>query len=92
MDNAAFDQLDDPVLIAYTKCIQKDILCVWRRVLRNSEQQLNPSDQLSYNKELWVFWYGDPPSFLNDVLCDPSLKGECSVFFFILLSGGRGIL
>ncbi|KAK7088057.1 mediator of RNA polymerase II transcription subunit 13-like isoform X2 [Littorina saxatilis] len=74
VDNAAFDQLDDPVLIAYTKCIQKDILCVWRRVLRNSEQQLNPSDQLSYNKELWVFWYGDPPSFLNDVLCDPSLK------------------
>ena len=81
MDNAAFDQLDDPVLIAFTKCIQNDILCVWRRVLRNSEHRLNPSDQLSYNKELWVFWYGDQPRFLNDLLSsDPSLKGECSAF------------
>ncbi|XP_076473040.1 mediator of RNA polymerase II transcription subunit 13-like [Babylonia areolata] len=75
VDNAGVDQLDDPVLTAYTKCLQNDILCVWRRVLRNSEQHLNHSDQLSYNKELWVFWYGDPSSYLNDLLSsDPSLR------------------
>jgi mediator of RNA polymerase II transcription subunit 13 len=30
--HASGDPLDDPVLKAYTKCLAKDILCVWRRV------------------------------------------------------------
>lgn len=30
--NASGDPLDDPVLNSYTKCLAKDILCVWRRV------------------------------------------------------------
>lgn len=30
--HASADPLDDPVLKSYTKCLAKDILCVWRRV------------------------------------------------------------
>eukprot|EP00106_Octopus_bimaculoides_P002648 XP_014770090.1 PREDICTED: mediator of RNA polymerase II transcription subunit 13-like [Octopus bimaculoides] len=70
-DNVSVDPLDDPVLDSYTRCIQSDILCVWRRVLRNSEQRL--PDQLAYGKELWIFWYGDKPLSL-DTLLSPSLK------------------
>ncbi|XP_076453407.1 mediator of RNA polymerase II transcription subunit 13-like [Babylonia areolata] len=74
-ENVVVDQLDDPVLVAYTKCLQNDILCVWRRVMKHSEQRLNSSDLLSYHKELWVFWYGDQPVFLNNLLsCDPCLR------------------
>ncbi|CRK97337.1 CLUMA_CG010730, isoform A [Clunio marinus] len=35
------DPLDDPVLRSYTKCLAKDILCVWRRV----SQHKNDLDQ-----------------------------------------------
>ncbi|XP_025089778.1 mediator of RNA polymerase II transcription subunit 13-like isoform X2 [Pomacea canaliculata] len=68
VDSAPVDQLDDPVLVAYSRCIQNDILCVWRRVIRNVEQRVNPPDQLSCSKELWIFWYGDQPSILDSLL------------------------
>jgi mediator of RNA polymerase II transcription subunit 13 len=32
---ATGDPLDDPVLRSYTKCLAKDILCVWRRVTQH---------------------------------------------------------
>ncbi|CAH1719545.1 unnamed protein product [Chironomus riparius] len=32
---ATGDPLDDPVLKSYTKCLAKDILCVWRRVTQH---------------------------------------------------------
>ncbi|KAK7490637.1 hypothetical protein BaRGS_00018054 [Batillaria attramentaria] len=74
VDSAPVDQLDDPVLVAYSRCIQNDILCVWRRVLKNSELRA-PTDQLSCSKELWVFWYGDQPTILDNLLSsDPTLK------------------
>lgn len=38
---ATGDPLDDPVLRSYTKCLAKDILCVWRRV----SQHKNDLDQ-----------------------------------------------
>lgn len=38
---ASGDPLDDPVLKSYTKCLAKDILCVWRRV----SQHKNDLDQ-----------------------------------------------
>jgi len=65
------DPLEDPVVSAYAKCLQNDILCVWRRVVKHSE--VRPTD-LSFGKELWIFWYGDKPSVLDDVL-SPELKG-----------------
>lgn len=39
--NATGDPLDDPVLKSYTKCLAKDLLCVWRRV----SQHKNDLDQ-----------------------------------------------
>ncbi|CAE1289934.1 MED13 [Acanthosepion pharaonis] len=70
-DNVIVEPLDDPVLDSYSRCIQADILCVWRRVLRNPEQRL--TDHLAYSKELWIFWYGDEPLSL-DTLLSPNLK------------------
>ncbi|XP_013416581.1 mediator of RNA polymerase II transcription subunit 13-like isoform X2 [Lingula anatina] len=68
------DPLDDPILLAFTKCIQADILCVWRRVHKASEQRIN-NDYLS-KKELWVFWYGDEPADLKSILSTDLLAEE----------------
>lgn len=76
-DNVIVEPLDDPVLDSYSRCIQADILCVWRRVLRNPEQRL--TDHLAYSKELWIFWYGDEPLSL-DTLLSPNLKGKQSQY------------
>ncbi|XP_033748042.1 LOW QUALITY PROTEIN: mediator of RNA polymerase II transcription subunit 13-like [Pecten maximus] len=62
------DHLEDPVLESYSRCIQADILCVWRRVQRYSDQPQRVIDQLSHHKELWIFWYGDEPSVLGNLL------------------------
>lgn len=35
---ATGDPLDDPVLKSYTKCLAKDILCVWRRVTQHKNE------------------------------------------------------
>ncbi|KAL4223449.1 Mediator of RNA polymerase II transcription subunit 13-like [Mactra antiquata] len=64
------DPLDDPVLSSYARCLQADILCVWRRVAKHSESR--PTD-ISFGKELWLFWYGDQPSVLEEIL-SPDLK------------------
>ena len=69
------EPLDDPVLQSFTKCIQNDILCVWRRVQRSSDQKA--PDQLSCNKELWIFWYGDEPPNLRQLLAQ-ELQGMCA--------------
>jgi len=66
------DPLEDPVLNSYTKCLQADILCVWRRVAKYTESR--PAD-INFGKELWIFWYGDPPSVLEEIL-SPVLKGK----------------
>lgn len=66
------EPLEDPVLSAYAKCLQNDILCVWRRSVKHSEQR--PADTF-FGKELWIFWYGDKPSVLDDILT-PDLKGK----------------
>ncbi|XP_076344543.1 mediator of RNA polymerase II transcription subunit 13-like isoform X2 [Tachypleus tridentatus] len=65
------DPLDDPVLSSYSKCLAAGILCVWRRVASRLGPDLHrPADtnQLSYNKELWVFWYGEEPDLSGLVL------------------------
>lgn len=37
--------------------------------------------EFSFGKELWIFWYGDRPSVLDEIL-SPELKGKnhCSVY------------
>ncbi|XP_062591831.1 mediator of RNA polymerase II transcription subunit 13-like [Saccostrea cucullata] len=83
------DQLEDPVLVSYAKCIKADILSVWRRVPRSSDQPRYTTDQLAYNKELWIFWYGDEPENLNRLLSEDLKedasggwdKGECGISY-----------
>ena len=41
--NTPFDPLDDPVLSSYSKCLAKDILCVWRRVASQPKNDLDQS-------------------------------------------------
>ncbi|ELU05357.1 hypothetical protein CAPTEDRAFT_103103 [Capitella teleta] len=59
------DPLDDPVLVSFTRCMQSDILCAWRRVPRNNP---GPLVELMCTKELWIFWYGDEPINLRSLL------------------------
>lgn len=73
-DYTTVDQLEDPVLVSYSKCIKADILSVWRRVARGSDQPRYTTDQLAYNKELWIFWYGDEPENLNRLISE-DLRG-----------------
>ncbi|XP_046361472.2 mediator of RNA polymerase II transcription subunit 13-like isoform X2 [Haliotis rufescens] len=70
-DNVSVEQLEDPVLVSYARCIQSGLLCVWRRVVKNSEAR--SPEQLSVGKELWVFWYGDEPTGIDNLL-SPDLK------------------
>lgn len=66
-NTSCVDPLDDPVLLSFTRCIQSDILCVWRKVQKSSDQRA--PDLLLCNKELWIFWYGkDEPPNLRDLL------------------------
>lgn len=53
---------DDPVLRSFMRCIQANLLCVWRRKLKPDA------------KELWIFWWGDEPN-LSDVI-HHELEGE----------------
>uniref|UniRef100_A0A672ZJ14 Mediator of RNA polymerase II transcription subunit 13 n=1 Tax=Sphaeramia orbicularis TaxID=375764 RepID=A0A672ZJ14_9TELE len=46
---------DDPVLRSFMRCIQANLLCVWRRKIKPDA------------KELWIFWWGDEPN-LTDVI------------------------
>uniref|UniRef100_A0AAY5F5N5 Mediator of RNA polymerase II transcription subunit 13 n=1 Tax=Electrophorus electricus TaxID=8005 RepID=A0AAY5F5N5_ELEEL len=46
---------DDPVLCSFTRCVQANLLCVWRR-------RVTPDA-----KELWIFWWGDEPN-LSDII------------------------
>lgn len=66
------------MLVSYSKCIKADILSVWRRVARSSDQPRYTTDQLSYNKELWIFWYGDEPENLSRLI-SPDLRGTVTL-------------
>ncbi|XP_063769367.1 mediator of RNA polymerase II transcription subunit 13-like isoform X2 [Pseudophryne corroboree] len=46
---------DDPILLSFIRCLQANLLCVWRR------------EVMPDCKELWVFWWGDEPN-LGDVI------------------------
>uniref|UniRef100_A0A8D0D4T2 Mediator of RNA polymerase II transcription subunit 13 n=1 Tax=Sander lucioperca TaxID=283035 RepID=A0A8D0D4T2_SANLU len=46
---------DDPVLRSFMRCVQANLLCVWRRKIKPD------------TKELWIFWWGEEP-ILSDVI------------------------
>ncbi|XP_028318308.1 mediator of RNA polymerase II transcription subunit 13-like isoform X1 [Gouania willdenowi] len=46
---------DDPVLRSFMRCVQANLLCVWRRKIKPDA------------KELWIFWWGEDPN-LTDVI------------------------
>lgn len=77
------DPLEDPILNAYSKCLAADLLCVWRRIAVNRTDHHSggaggviggrgssssaPPDHNNFQKELWIFWYGQDPD-LTDLL------------------------
>jgi mediator of RNA polymerase II transcription subunit 13 len=77
------EPLEDPVLRSYARCLDADILCVWRRVpTPRSTDMFEPGPppppplSLSTSKELWIFWYGEEPDL--GVLIAPELNTpEC---------------
>ncbi|XP_055863166.1 mediator of RNA polymerase II transcription subunit 13-like isoform X2 [Biomphalaria glabrata] len=64
-DNVNVEPLEDPVLVGFSRCINNDILCVWRRVQRDPDQR---QPDFNSSKELWIFWYGDEPESLRQAL------------------------
>ncbi|KAJ7987316.1 hypothetical protein DPEC_G00337460 [Dallia pectoralis] len=46
---------EDPVLRSFMRCVQANLLCVWRRKVKPDA------------KELWIFWWGDEPN-LSDII------------------------
>lgn len=73
------EPLEDPVLRSYARCLDADILCVWRRVpTPRSTDMFEPGPppppplSLSTSKELWIFWYGEEPDL--GVLIAPELN------------------
>ena len=60
----ATELIGDPILGAYARCIESDVLCVWRRAPGATRVPL-----IEQKKELWLFWYGE----LTDV---SSLVGD----------------
>ena len=59
------DPLEDPVLVSFSKCIQADMLCAWRRQPCVAGVRL--AEQMAGQKELWTFWYGDEPATLKEI-------------------------
>lgn len=86
--NASADPLDDPILRSYSRCMQADMLCVWRRVQSTKQDQPDPNNTMSFeictsrihpplsfaaSKELWIFWYGEEPD-LNGLVDSELLR------------------
>lgn len=54
---------EDPILCSFSRCLAADVLSVWRR-------HHSPG-----RRELWLFWWGDDPSFAE--LIHNELSSEC---------------
>ena len=83
---APSEPLEDPVLVSFSKCLEAGLLAVWRRVPRRClvtysfDAAGNPSkqpskghddkNQLSQCKELWLFWYGDKPDSIKNLISE----------------------
>ncbi|KAM9329372.1 mediator of RNA polymerase II transcription subunit 13-like [Gastrophryne carolinensis] len=55
---------DDPILLSFIRCLQANLLCVWRR------------DAMPDCKELWVFWWGDEPNLVDVIHHELSMQEE----------------
>ena len=54
------------MLSSYIKCLNRDILCVWRRLVNNNGGAgANAKDTHSkhYTKQLWCFWFNAEPEW-----------------------------
>ncbi|XP_073486447.1 mediator of RNA polymerase II transcription subunit 13-like [Aquarana catesbeiana] len=58
---------DDPILLSFIRCLQANLLCVWRRDVRPECKDC---------KELWVFWWGDEPNLVDVIHHELSLQEE----------------
>lgn len=58
---------DDPILLSFIRCLQANLLCVWRRDVKPD------------CKELWIFWWGDEPNLVGVI--HHELQGK--VLFFL---------
>ncbi|KAM4635777.1 mediator of RNA polymerase II transcription subunit 13-like [Polymixia lowei] len=71
---------DDPVLRSFMRCVQANLLCVWRRKVKPDA------------KELWIFWWGDEPNLCDVIhhelevaeegLWECGLSYECRTLLF----------
>ncbi|KAK2819186.1 hypothetical protein Q5P01_024747 [Channa striata] len=71
---------DDPVLRSFMRCVQANLLCVWRRKIKPDA------------KELWIFWWGEEPNLSNVIhhelevaeegLWECGLSYECRTLLF----------
>ena len=60
---------DDPILLSFIRCLQANLLCVWRRDVKPD------------CKELWIFWWGDEPTLVGVI--HHELQGKFFVFVFL---------
>ena len=91
------EPLEDPVLLSFSKCLEAGLLAVWRRVPRRSlvsysfdqagNQVKQPTkghdekNQLSQCKELWLFWYGEKPDSIKNLVSLNFNVVSCIVVF-----------
>ncbi|XP_036384476.1 mediator of RNA polymerase II transcription subunit 13-like isoform X2 [Megalops cyprinoides] len=71
---------DDPILRSFTRCVQANLLCVWRRDVKPDA------------KELWIFWWGEEPNLADIIhrelevedegLWESGLSYECRTLLF----------
>ncbi|XP_015221754.2 mediator of RNA polymerase II transcription subunit 13-like isoform X1 [Lepisosteus oculatus] len=71
---------DDPILRSFTRCVQANLLCVWRRDVKPEA------------KELWIFWWGEEPNLADIIhhelevaeegLWESGLSYECRTLLF----------
>lgn len=71
---------DDPILLSFIRCLQANLLCVWRRDVKPD------------CKELWIFWWGDEPNLVGVIhhelqvveegLWENGLSYECRTLLF----------
>lgn len=88
---ASTDTLDCPVLSSYIKCLNKDVLCVWRRVVNNNVTTKDTNSK-HYTKQLWCFWFNNEPEWKQLIhkeltICEQSdydhgLSYECRTLLF----------
>ncbi|KAA3670790.1 mediator of RNA polymerase II transcription subunit 13 [Paragonimus westermani] len=51
--------LEDPLIKSYALCQKNSVLSAWVRCKRDSLEKQDPCVSAKFQKELWVFWYGN---------------------------------